>query len=406
MNSLKSAELERRIALDFNKTLADILPIINNVYPNITSEQIEYWEKTGALEFMKINGEKWYFRRAAHNLCRIDSEAKRLYIQKFGDDKQKRNCFLKNNLPKIIQSPYKQNFTFDFQLKVKSNAVPDGEIVRCWLPYPRKDVDYQQNIKLLSVNSDNYQIEQNGCHSTIYFEKQHQKGKNTIFEVKYQLQVNGFSEQRASSKKQRYPTENRYITEYQPHIVFTENIKKLSTQIVGNEQNKYLIAKKIFVWISRHIVWTSAREYSTISNIPEYVLANKHGDCGQVTLLFITLCRFNAIPARWLSGFMLHTDCENLHDWAEIFIDKKGWLPVDVSFGLQQWTDNEQLKYFYFGNMDAWRLIVNNGIAGELLPEKHFERSEIIDFQRGEVEWKGGNIYFDNYDYDFKVIAN
>jgi hypothetical protein len=408
MNYLKPAELNRRIALDFNKTLNDILLEIKEIYPNPTPEQIELWEKTLALEFIEINGEKRYFRRAARNLFRINGEAKMLYIQKFGDERQKRNDFLKNDLPEIIQKPYEQSFTFEFQLKVKPDAVPDGEIIRCWLPYPRKDVDYQQNIKLLSVNSENYQIEQNGCHSTIYLEKQAKKAKETIFEVKYQLQVAGYNLQDAKMQNNSHssPLTPNFLNEQHPHIVFTEDIKKLSIQIIGNEQDKYLIAKKIFTWISENIIWAAAREYSTISNIPQYVLANRHGDCGQVTLLFITLCRFNNIPARWLSGFMLHPNCENLHDWAEIFIDGKGWLPVDVSFGLQQWADNEQLQYFYFGNMDAWRLIVNNGISGKFLPAKHFERSETVDFQRGEAEWKGGNLYFDSFDYDFKVITN
>ena len=25
------------------------------------------------------------------------------------------------------------------------------------------------------------------------------------------------------------------------------------------------------------------------------------------------------------------------------------------------------------------------------------------DFQRGEVEWKGGNLYFDKWDYNMKI---
>jgi len=34
---------------------------------------------------------------------------------------------------------------------------------------------------------------------------------------------------------------------------------------------------------------------------------------------------------------------------------------------------------------------------------KKFLRSEPYDFQRGEVEWKGGNLYFDKWDYDMKI---
>jgi hypothetical protein len=38
-----------------------------------------------------------------------------------------------------------------------------------------------------------------------------------------------------------------------------------------------------------------------------------------------------------------------------------------------------------------------------LKPEKSTLRSDTVDFQRGEVEWEGGNIYFDAYAYSMKV---
>ena len=49
--------------------------------------------------------------------------------------------------------------------------------------------------------------------------------------------------------------------------------------------------------------WASAREYSTIENIPEYELDNHKGDCGQVSLLFITLCRISGIPVSYTHLF-------------------------------------------------------------------------------------------------------
>ena len=42
-------------------------------------------------------------------------------------------------------------------------------------------------------------------------------------------------------------------------------------------------------------------------------------------------------------------------------------------------------------------------VAGALHPEKQYLRSEPNDFQRGEVEWKGGNLYFDKWDYNMKI---
>ena len=73
-------------------------------------------------------------------------------------------------------------------------------------------------------------------------------------------------------------------------------------------------------------------------NIPMYVLESGHGDCGMVTLLFMTLCRYKGIPTRWQSGFMMHPSGWNLHDWAEVYFEGPGWVPVDESFGIPSYA--------------------------------------------------------------------
>ena len=60
-------------------------------------------------------------------------------------------------------------------------------------------------------------------------------------------------------------------------------------------------------------------------------------------------------------------------------------------------------KYFFLGSIDAYHLIINDEYSKELSPAIKFPRSETVDFQRGEVEWKGGNIYFDKWDYHMEV---
>jgi hypothetical protein len=75
---------------------------------------------------------------------------------------------------------------------------------------------------------------------------------------------------------------------------------------------------------------------------------------------------------------------------------------VDVSFGLRK-SDDPRVRWFYFGNLDSYRLVVNDDFSQPLYPLKIYPRSETVDFQRGEVEWEGGNLYFDQWDYDYKV---
>jgi transglutaminase-like putative cysteine protease len=183
--------------------------------------------------------------------------------------------------------------------------------------------------------------------------------------------------------------------------VFDKSLRRLSSEIVGDETQSTLIAQRIFRWVSENVPWAGAREYSTLHSLTDYALKRHHGDCGIQTMLFMSLCRLNGIPARWESGWITGPQ-PNLHDWCAIYLKPYGWLPVDVSYGMQP-SDDERTRWFYLGGIDSHRLVVNADYAQPLYPAKTFYRSEIVDFQRGEVEWRGGNLYFDQWTYDFHV---
>jgi hypothetical protein len=408
-------EIMRRIEIDFNKTLDEILPHIRQYYPEVTSRQIKEWEKSRALEKMNINGKDRYFARAAQNLFRIDPEARQQKIRVDGETKDNLELFLEQDIPRIMKEvkasgsvtgkPVKMEFTYT--LTVPADAVPAGEILRCWLPFPREGNVRQTDIKLISANCDDFIIAPNSAlQRTVYMQKPAVPGEPTVFQIEFLT----------TNKPQWFDLENTRILPYQkdtelyrhytaerdPHLLFTPALKALSAEIVGEEKDPYLIVKSIFDYINDHYPWASAREYSTIDNIPDYVIEHKHGDCGQVTLLFMALARYNGIPARWQSGWMLHPGSKNLHDWCEIYFEGPGWVPVDQSFGPRK-TDNKDINWFYLGGMDAYRLIVNDDYAMPLFPEKHYLRSETNDFQRGEVEWRGGNLYFGEWRYSLDI---
>jgi transglutaminase-like putative cysteine protease len=404
-----------RIRKDFNKTAEDILKFINKYYPDAKEKDLEKWEKDGSLEYKVIDEKKWYFSRSASNLFRINKEAKKQKELVDGFVKDPLDAFLEDYIPSVlVESANGQEslvkpvtFKLNYTVTVDANAVPDGEIIKCWLPFPREGHHRQVGIKLLAVNNDEYIIASNdNPQRTLYMQKPAMKDQPTIFNMV--LDVTNYNEVNFIQPEliKPYNTESglykTYTAERAPHIVFTDKIKKLSKEIVGDEKNPYLISKKIFTWISTNIPWAGAREYSTIENISDYCVTRGHGDCGIKTLLFMTLCRYNGIPAKWQSGWMLHPGEVNLHDWSEIYLEGYGWVPVDQSFGLVD-SELEDEKYFFLGSIDPYHLIVNDDYSSTLFPSKTFPRSETVDFQRGELEWRGGNLYFDQWDYHMDV---
>ncbi|MCF6271215.1 MAG: transglutaminase domain-containing protein [Melioribacteraceae bacterium] len=404
-----------RIRLDFRKSEKDILDYVKKYFPDVTREDLKKWEDGGTLEYKIIDGTKFYFNRAASNLFLLNKEAKAQMEKVDGKKRDDLDLFLEKYLSDVVEKSREQNTPFvkpermrlNYKLVVEADVVPDGEIIRCWLPFPREKGERQKDVKLISINNEDFIISPSDIsHSTIYTEQVAKKGKPTEF--KLSVEFTGVNEYYYLNPKSavEYKTNSdeyiKYTSERTPHIIFTERVKEISEKIVGDEKNPILIAKKIYKWINDNIPWAGAREYSTIENISDYCLSTMHGDCGIKTLTFITLARYNGIPARWESGLMLHPNKWNLHDWGEVYFEGIGWVPVDQSFGLNN-VEDESTQWFFLGGNDAYHMIVNDDFSKPLYPSKIFTRSETVDFQRGEVEWRGGNLYFDKWDYFIDV---
>lgn len=408
-------DLMQRIRLDFNKDLEDILPAIKKYYPNVSREQLETWEASGALECMTIDGKKKYFANAAANLFRIDPEARAVKKAKDNPEMDSLDKTLNRIIPKMVKEARKSGknllspvrMRLNYTMKLKPDVIPEGEIVRCWMPWPREGHKRQSEIKLISTSREEYVIADNShLQRSIYMEGKAEKGKatefNVVFEITARPEVYLLKEDMIKPYDKTSPLYQEFTAERETHIRFTPEIQALSRLIVGDETHPLRIARKIFKYISDHYPWASAREYSTIPNIPSYVMQNNSGDCGQVTLLMLTLCRYNGIPARWQSGWMLHPGDVNLHDWGELYFEGVGWVPADQSFGRRNFEDPD-MEFFFLGGMDPYRLIVNDDYSAPLYPSKTWLRSETVDFQRGEMEWRGGNLYFNQWNWDMQV---
>ena len=405
----------RRVELDFNKDIDEVVNWIKKHHGfEPTEAQVSDWEKDKVLEYRIIDNQKRYFRNAAPNLFRLSESARSmsnapkpksdtpkdsLLITAFERKQPTDKDWKKTLEPKTMKVVY--------TLTVKSDVVPDGKIVKAWLPYPRKDISRQINVKFINASQSDYILSNDAtAHTSIYMEKKAVATKPTVFTVEYEFTSQGEwidFEKIVDTDFKVYPSDLvKYTSEKKPHIQFTETLKNLTDEVTLNKSGTKATVEAIYLYIVENYPWASALEYSTIKNIPEYAIENKKGDCGQVALLLITMLRYKGIPARWQSGWMMHPGEVNLHDWAEYYINGIGWIPIDVSFGRDDFN-NSLPKRFFMSGIDSYRLYINNDYSGAFFPEKKYPRSETVDFQRGEVETDSENLYFDKWSYKMQV---
>lgn len=399
-----------RMRLDFDKTREEALAQARQIAPNITDQQFAAWEKAGAVEFMDIDGARWYYDGAGKNLFRDNPDAAALIDKAHPLDKP---LYRLNDIKSVIADYDRTGgklhlplaWRATYSLTVKPDIVPAGEIIRAWLPIPHS-ADRQQDIHIVSTDPPRFiESDTNAGLASVYLEKPSLGRQPTEFKVTFDVTTEALYEpiaaDRVTAANASDPALAPFLGEEPPEIVFSDQIKNLSRQIVGDETNPYLKARRIFDWVYHHISWTTAREYSTIPCLPAYALAVGHGDCGIKTMTFMTLCRYNGIPARWESGWTMETE-KDMHDWCEIYLAPYGWVPADVTYGVVG-SNDERVKWFYLGGIDGLRFFVNTDYGQPLYPAKTFFRSEIVDFQRGEAEWRGGNLYFNQWRWGFNV---
>lgn len=392
---------------------------IRNSISDVTAEDLERWRKAGELDYRKIDGKVEYFNREPANLFRFCEEAKR---RRTPAADEQTGWKLEEHLARVIAAakdggpevvPIRHRINYSLTVPTNAPGFKAGALVRVWLPFPQ-EYRQQRDVKLIGTSpaytllapSASGEVADHGAaQRTLYFEQRvTDLAKPLTFAETFEYTCSAYYPQLDDAKAQPLPTNysDGDIGERPPHILFTPTVKEIVADVVGDETNPLIKARKIFHFVSKNIAYCAEEEYGTIPSLSVKALSKRRGDCGVQGMTFITLCRAAGIPARWQTGWETKRVGSDFHDWCEFYVAPWGWLPCDPSYGLQK-SEDPSIREFYFGHLDSYRLIVNRDYGRELIPPKQSLRSEPLDFQRGEVEIDGKNVYFTHWDFDMNM---
>lgn len=150
---------------------------------------------------------------------------------------------------------------------------------------------------------------------------------------------------------------NLYTADGSKYLIEDEYIQTLVNNIVGDEQNPYWIARKIFDYISNNIEYKLEGGW----NVAPFVLQRGTGSCSEYTFSFIALCRAAGIPARYVGAIVVRGDDASLdevfHRWPEVYLPNYGWLRMDPQGGNKLPRD----RAMNIGNLSNRFLITTQG---------------------------------------------
>jgi transglutaminase-like putative cysteine protease len=410
----------KRIKNDYAWTKEELFGKLTVSLKDASREEFEQWLAEGWFDGRVIDGQTYYVDVSVKNLFFRHLELKSRRMDGKDDTAEQRGrleiCRAIKAAARTERTPYvlPHRFLCTMTVTASKQAAPAGAAIRAWLPIPRK-YPWQDEFKLVGSSSPVLHLApETSPIRSAFLQQRAEADHPTTFQITYNYTVRGvffdLKPEAAGRADLSDPALAQFAAE-SPHVVFSERIKKLAREIIGPETNQIRQAKALYDWIGGNIYYSFAREYSTLTNISDYCLSHRYGDCGQAALLFITLCRSQGIPARWQSGWDTFPGFKDIHDWTEIYLAPYGWVPADPWAGLYaaryctalSEAERRELHDFYFGGLDYYRMAANGDHAIPLDPPKKTMRSDNVDFQRGELEWDGGNIYFDNYGYKLEL---
>jgi len=125
----------------------------------------------------------------------------------------------------------------------------------------------------------------------------------------------------------------KYTSDESKYQVNDPYIQELAKKIVGDEQNPYWIARKIFDYVRNHLEYQLEGGW----NIAPVVLKRGTGSCSEYSFSFIALCRAAGLPARYVGSIVVRGDDASLdevfHRWPEVYLPNYGWIPIDPQGG-------------------------------------------------------------------------
>ncbi|MCR2045048.1 transglutaminase-like domain-containing protein [Anaerosalibacter massiliensis] len=391
----------RRLKDDYIYSFDEAFELASSKIEGFAKEELEKMKDERYAEWVYIDGEVKFIDSFLNNIIKVNKNFKKRLIDKNTDNKDSQ--LVEKTIDEIISSREKKYFIhLRTGIKLKERKARVGESVKVHIPIPQ-NAQQIKNIKIHNTSHNpKFIAPENHPQRTIYFEEEVNGGDIFTVEYSYEnhIKYNDLKPEIVSKNQPSFYTE-----EWIPHIRFTPFLVELTNEIIKDEKNPLIKARKIYDYITKNVQYSYMPQYATITNIPEYCAYNLKGDCGVQAILFITLCRIANIPARWQSGLYSSPYYIGCHDWTEFYIEPYGWIFADPSHGGGALRNGNEKKWnFFFGNLDPFRMVANSEVNYDFIPAKKHYRQDPFDNQIGEIEYEDRFLYDDEYEAILEII--
>lgn len=412
-NLTAQREMMLRMPDDYPYTREEALTVIREHIPDFTEEEFEERVDVGRIGFIYLKGERRFFNRFFSSLCKSEPAfAGRAKMNLPGVESAQRGSEGEARLDRSAQIMRKKGkisnrIRIHAGVRIKDEAFEAGMFVRVHLPIPA-DCEQQSEIVIEKVFPEGGKVSPaDALQRTVCWEMTLTENREFYVEYSY-VHTAKYHDVEQMQKERLWKNCGQpdfFTKEEAPHIVFSPYIRKLAGSLTEGVEDPLEKARRFYDYITLNMKYSFMPAYFGLENIAENCAKNFTGDCGVFALLFVTLCRCAGIPACWQSGLTAEPDFCGAHDWVRFYVEPYGWLYADPSYGTGAVRlGNEERRKFYFGNLDAYRMVANNAFQAPFTIEKEHWRADPYDNQVGEIETDSRGLRYHEYERSQKIL--
>jgi len=289
-----------------------------------------------------------------------------------------------------------RNFEFTYVTKIP--ALPaDAKTSKIWIPLPQSDA-YQAISDLKIESPFPYATHRDSEYGNEYVYLEVPAAKAAAAEVSVHFQVarqehrvavegNPSVTNAAGGTEARSGDLKRFL-EPDRRVPLAGTIADLSAEQTRGIQDPMAKARAIYDYVIATMRYDkSGTGWGNGDAI--WACTAKRGNCTDFHSLFIGMMRAAGIPARFEIGFPLPEEqhagaIPGYHCWAEFYVERYGWIPVDAS---EAWKHPEKKNYF-FGAHDDNRVQFTVGRDIMLDPAQQGEPLNYFIYPYAELDGK------------------
>lgn len=291
-----------------------------------------------------------------------------------------------------------RNFEFSYVVKIPA-ASGDAKTSRIWIPLPQSDA--YQAISGLKIDSPfayaRHRDPEYG-NEYAYLEIPTAKAsaaaevrvtfRGSRQEHRVAVEGNTPNTMNASASTEDRARELKRFLEPDRRVPLQGTIAELSAEQTRGIQDPMAKARAIYDYVLATMRYDkSGTGWGNGDAI--WACTAKHGNCTDFHSLFIGMMRAAGIPARFEIGFSLPEEqhagaIAGYHCWAEFYLERYGWIPVDAS---EAWKHPEKKNYF-FGAHDDNRVQFTMGRDIRLDPAQQGEPLNYFIYPYAELDGK------------------